>query len=77
MKTVVHSWGHEYILGSGERVVRVYASAKKVTIDLSQVRDLTWSVLQRVQAKHGQTTKIVLPSGTPTAPILEWFEAQY
>ena len=58
------SWGEEIVLGEGARVVRIYASAKKVTIDLSQVRDKTWNKLVKVQQKYPNCTKIELPADT-------------
>ena len=58
------SWGEEIVLGEGARVVRIYASAKKVTIDLSQVRDKDWGKLVKVQQKYPNCTKIELPADT-------------
>ena len=37
---------------------------KKVTIDLSQVRDKTWNKLVKVQQKYPNCTKIELPADT-------------
>ena len=42
LKRLARSWGEEVVIGEGARVARVYASAKKVTVDLSQVSDAAW-----------------------------------
>ncbi|MEI2690122.1 MAG: hypothetical protein V9H69_10615 [Anaerolineae bacterium] len=63
LKRLARSWGEEVVIGEGARVARVYASAKKVTVDLSQVRDETWDRFVKVQAKYPGCTKIELPAG--------------
>lgn len=67
------SWGEEVVIGEGARVVRIYQSAKKVTIDLSQVRDETWNKFIQVQKKYPGTRKIVLPADTDIQPLIQWF----
>lgn len=74
MKLWNRNWGREYVLGSGDRVIRIYDARKRVTIDLSQVRDKDWPLYQSIVRKYGQVTKITHPAGTPVQPILEWFE---
>jgi len=75
MKRYQHSWGEEIVIGTGERVVRIYVSTKKVTIDMSQVRDMDWDKMQRAAAKYPGTTKVVLPANTPVQPIINWWLA--
>jgi hypothetical protein len=60
-------------MGEGARVVRIYASAKKVTIDLSQVRDVAWNKFVKVQAKYPGRTKIELAAGTDVQPIIQFW----
>ena len=67
------SWGEEVIIGEGARVVRIYQSAKKVTIDLSQVRDWDWHKYMAIQAKYPNCTKVELPATTPVEPLIQWF----
>ena len=75
MKRYQHSWGEEIVIGAGERVVRIYVSAKKITIDMSQIRDTSWDRWQRAAAKYPGTTKVVLPPNTSVQPIIDWWQA--
>ena len=74
MKTIVHDWGTETIVGEHDRVVRIYASSKKVTVDLSQVRDTEWSAYKAAVNKYGASTKITLKPEADVKIIAEWFE---
>ena len=59
-------------------MVRIYVSAKKVTVDLSQVRDTAWDKFIKVQAKNPACTKIELAVGTDVQSIIQFWmgEAQ-
>ncbi len=78
LKRHAQSWGEEIVIGEGARVVRIYVSAKKVTVDLSQVRDMAWDKFIKVQAKYPACTKIELAAGTDVQPIIQFWmgEAQ-
>ena len=74
IKRVDHSWGEEVIIGEGARVVRIYRSAKKITVDLSQVRDETWDKFVAVQEKYPDCTKIELsPASVDITRIIQWW----
>ena len=73
IKRIPQSWGEEVIIGEGARVVRLYKSNKKVTIDLTQVRDMTWPKFQSVQTKYPGTRKIELPADTNVETLIQWF----
>ena len=73
LKRHAQSWGEEIVIGEGARVVRIYVSTKKVTVDLSQVRDTAWDKLIKVQAKYPACTKIELAAGTDVQPIIQFW----
>jgi len=73
IKRIPQSWGEEVIIGEGARVVRLYKSNKKVTVDLSQVRDVTWDKFVQVQVKYPGTRKIELPATYPMEVLISWF----
>jgi len=73
LKRLARSWGEEVVIGEGARVARVYASAKKVTVDLSQVRDETWDRFAKVQAKYPGCTKIELPADADVEAIIRFW----
>lgn len=73
IRKIQHSWGSETVIGKDSRVVRVYQSSKKVTVDLSQIRDKTWNKFQAVQKKYPNTIKIVLGADTPINSIIQWW----
>ena len=73
LKRHAQSWGEEIVIGKGARVVRIYVSTKKVTVDLSQVRDTAWDKFVKVQAKYPACTKIELPAGTEVQPIIQFW----
>jgi hypothetical protein len=75
LKRLARSWGQEVVIGEGARVARVYASSKKVTVDLSQVRDATWDKFVQVQAKYPGCTKIELSADADVEKIIRfWLE---
>ena len=67
------AWGEEVIIGEGAQVVRIYTTVKKVTIDLSQVRDATWGKFIKVQEKYPNCTKIELPVDTDVEMLIRWW----
>lgn len=73
IRKISRSWGTETIIGQGSHVVRVYQSDKKVTVDLSQVRDKNWGKLIACQRKYPSTSKIVLPAEADTSTIIKWW----
>lgn len=73
LKRLARSWGEEVVIGEGVRVARVYASTKKVTVDLSQVRDETWDRFVKVQAKYPGYTKIELPPDANVEAIIRFW----
>ena len=73
LKRLARSWGEEVVIGEGARVARVYASGKKVTVDLSQVRDETWDRFVKVQAKYPGCTKIELPPDADVEAIIRFW----
>jgi hypothetical protein len=73
LKRLARSWGEEVVIGEGARVARVYASTKKVTVDLSQVRDETWDRFVQVQAKYPGCTKIELPPDADVEAIIRFW----
>jgi len=73
IKRIPQSWGEEVVIGEGARVVRLYKSNKKVTVDLSQVRDTAWDKFVQVQAKYPGTRKIELPANTSIDTLIQWW----
>lgn len=73
LKRHPQAWGEEIVIGDGARVVRIYSSAKKVTIDLTQVRDTTWNVYQAVSRKYPGGSKIELAADTNVDKLISFF----
>lgn len=73
LKRHPQAWGEEIVIGDGARVVRIYSSAKKVTIDLTQVRDTTWNVYQAVSRKYPGGSKIELAADTDVDKLISFF----
>ncbi len=73
IKRTAKSYGEEVVIGEGSRVVRIYSTPKKVTVDLSQVRDATWDKFVKVQAKYPNCTKIELAAGTDVQTIIQYW----
>jgi hypothetical protein len=73
LKRHPQAWGEEVVIGDGARVVRIYSSAKKVTIDLTQVRDTTWNVYQAVTRKYPGTSRIELAADTDVNKLISFF----
>jgi hypothetical protein len=69
------SWGCEIVIGARDRVVRIYAKDQAhgglVTLDMSQVTDMTWDKALKVRAKY-TNTKILL-SGEKLRDVIVYF----
>ena len=78
MKTIVHSYGNEYIVGSEARVVRIYTntSKNKITIDLSQVRDKEWKKYVQITDKYGKGKIILTGDDNKAKEIINWIEKE-
>lgn len=73
VKRTAKSYGEEVVIGEGARVVRIYVTTKKVTVDLSQVRDPEWDKFVKVQAKYPNCTKIELAADTDVQTIIQYW----
>ncbi len=51
-KVIKTAWGSETVLNNGQYVVRLYESAKGLTIDMSQVKDCSWRPYYEAMEKY-------------------------